>query len=163
MFKPNDYVVYKRSVCQVKSITKNSFANKDYYTLIPIDDNSLTINIPVENEISNLRNIITKKDAEALINSIPSISIIKSEDKMLETEYKRLLSTDKLEDLISIIKTTYLRNDERKKAGKKIGDKDNTYFNRAEKYLYNELSLALNMNYEEVKKYIFKKVDELSK
>lgn len=163
MFKPNDYVVYKRNVCKIKNISQNSFSNKDYYTLISIDDTSLTINIPIENEISLLRNIMTRKEAEDLINSIPNIKPIKIEDKLLESEYKKLLATGKLEDLIAIIKTTYLRNDKRKKAGKKAGDKDNDYFNRAENYLYNELSLSLDMSYDEVKDYVFNKVNKLCK
>ena len=32
-----------------------------------------------------------------------------------------------------------------------------------EKYLYNELSISLNMNYEEVKKYVFDTVSSIKK
>ena len=46
---------------------------------------------------------------------------------------------------------------------KKISDKDNFYFDKAEKYLYNELSISLNMNYEEVKKYVFDTVSSIKK
>lgn len=40
----------------------------------------------------------------------------------------------------------------------KISDKDNTYFNLAEKYLYNELAISLNMTVDEVKEYIIRNV-----
>lgn len=44
-----------------------------------------------------------------------------------------------------------------------ILEKDDTYFKLAEKYLYNELSISLNMSIEEVKNYIFKIVNKQSK
>jgi len=163
MYQKDDYVVYKRNVCKIKDINKNSFSNKDYYILIPIDDNSLTINIPVENSEKLLRDIIKKEQAETLIKSIPNIKVINSNDKLLEVEYKNLMHSENLEDLITIIKTTYLRNDMRLKTGKKIAEKDNEYFNRAEKYLYNELSISLNMTYNEVKEYIKTTVEKLEK
>ena len=37
------------------------------------------------------------------------------------------------------------------------------YFNKAEKYLYNELSIALNMSFDETKDYIINKLKELIK
>ena len=75
----------------------------------------------------------------------------------MENEYKRLLDTRALNDLVKIIKTTYLRNKERIDNKKKISEKDDNYFNKAEDYLYTELSVALNMKKSEVKKYIIEK------
>ena len=72
------------------------------------------------------------------------------------------MRTNKQEDLIKIIKTTYLRNKEREETGKKIADKDQTFFEQAEKYLYNELSIALNMNYQEIKNYIIEYINKLN-
>lgn len=43
---------------------------------------------------------------------------------------------------------------------KKISDKDDKYFNLAEKYLYNELSISLNETIENIKEYIFKIVNK---
>lgn len=163
MFKKNDYVIYKRNVCIIKEINPNSYSGKEYYILVPIDDPSLKINIPVDKSNLLLRNIMTKEEAEALIKKIPNIKTINNNNKTLEVEYKNLMNTGNLDDLISIIKTTYLRNDSRIKSGKKIADKDNDYFNRAERYLYNELSLSLNMPYEETKEYVISKVEELCK
>ena len=159
MFKINDYVVYKRDVCLVKEI--KMISNKNYYVLSPIDDASLKISVPVENEL--IRPILSMNDANMLIEKIPNICPLTVNDKMIENEYKNLLNGDSIEDLIRIIKTTYLRNDERKNLGKKIGEKDDTYFKKAERILYNELSLSLNMSYEDVSKYVYNKVSELCK
>lgn len=64
------------------------------------------------------------------------------------------------EGLIKIIKTTYIRNKERVDNKRKIGEKDDTYFKKAEKLLYTEFSLALNMTYDETKDYVLSKVEE---
>ena len=47
---------------------------------------------------------------------------------MMENTYKELLQRGTYEDLITVIKTAYLRNENRKKNNKKISDKDNDYF-----------------------------------
>ena len=164
MYKENDYLVYKKDVCKVKEVKKNKINGLDYYVLIPIDDNSLIIDVPTDNRMGWIRDIIKKEDAEKLINRIPQIEPLKNiKDKNIETKYKELLYKGTQEDLIKIIKTTYLRNEERINNNKKISDKDFNYFNRAEKYLYNELSIALNMSFDKTKNYIINKVKELIK
>lgn len=94
---------------------------------------------------------------------MPEIKTITTEDKLLENEYKNLMNSNSLEDYVRIIKTTYLRNKKREENKKKISDKDNYYFNLAEKYLYNEFSIVLNKTYEETKKYVLEKLESLIK
>ena len=164
MYKKNDYLVYKKDVCKVKEIKKNKLNGLDYYILVPIDDDSLIIDVPTDNRMGYIKDIITKEEAEKLINSIPQIEPLSNiEDKNIENRYKNLIYNGTREDLIKIIKTTYLRNEERIKNKKRISDKDLNYFNKAEKYLYNELSIALNMSFDETKDYIISKVKELIK
>ena len=158
MFKIGEFVIYKRDLCKIKSIEKNLTNNLEYYCLSPIEDDSLSIKVPTTNKFNYLRYPISKKQAEELINSIPSILPLNTNDKLLEAEYKALMKTNHHEDLIKIIKTTYLRNEFRKNNGKKIGDKDLTYFNQAERFLYNELSFSLGKGYDECKNYIIEKV-----
>lgn len=127
----------------------------------PIDDDSLIINIPIENKLGLIRDIIAPKDAKELIKQIPKIPPIENiNEKNLETRYKEMLNTRNNENLIKIIKTTFLRNKNRTDNKKKISEKDNKYFKLAEKYLYNELSISLNISVEDVKNYIFKIVNK---
>ena len=164
MYKANDYLVYKKDVCKVKEVRKNNMTGLDYYMLVPIDDDTLIIDVPTDNRMGWIRDIISKENAEELINNIPSIQPLKNiDEKNIENSYKNLIYNGNHEDLIKIIKTAYLRNEERIKNKKKTSDKDSNYFNRAEKYLYNELSIALNKTYEETKEYIVNKVQELIK
>lgn len=152
MYKINDYIIYKRDVCIIKEIKENYIKGKDYYRISPITDSSLIINVPVDND--TLKILPTKEEALNIIESIPQVEEIKSDDKSLENIYKELLATENLLDLVKIIKTTYLRNQKRKESGKKIGDKDESYFQKAEKYLYSTLSISLNMTYNDCKEYI---------
>lgn len=161
MFKINDYVVYKKDVCKIIDIKEKQFNNQNYFVLAPIDDNSLKIDVPVDNRCGYLRELITKDEAQKIIQDIPNIEIIKNNDKMIETEYRNLLNSNKHRDLIKIIKTTYLRNKERLDSNKKVRDKDLQYFELAEKYLYNEFSIVLNLTYEETKNFVITKVLEL--
>ena len=158
MYKVDDLLVYKKDLCRVKEIKYKYLRNTDYYVLSPITDDSLKIQVPVDSKV--IRNIISKEETNKIINTIPNIDIIKSDAKTLENEYKTLMQNGTHEDLIKIIKTTYLRNEERIANNKKTIDKDNYYFNQAESYLYQEFAISLNMPYNEVKQYI---IDTLSK
>lgn len=161
MYKVGNYVVYKREVCEVISIKEKKFMDMDYYVLVPISDNTLKIDVPVNNKMGYLRPLITKKEVEDIIKIIPNIKPIISTDRLIENEYRNLLNTNKHEDLIKIIKTTYLRNKERLDNNKKIGGKDDEYFKQAQNYLYSEFSIVLGMSYDETKKYVIEKVKEI--
>lgn len=153
--------MHKREVCIIQEIRKNYFQGKDYYSISPITDSSLIINVPVDSPV--IKDVISSKEAERIIKEIPNVEILASLDKYFETVYKELLETEDLLDLVRIIKTTYIRNKNRVENGKKIGDKDNAYFEKAEKLLYTSLSIALGISYEECKECIIKKLKEEGK
>ena len=157
MFGVNEYIVYRNNVCYINKIIE--IKDKKYYVLFPIDDDSLTIKVPVDN--SFIRRVISKDEVAEIIKNIINIDIIKVDnEKMIEQEYKKLLENATHENLIKIIKTSYLRNAKRKREKKKISEKDDTYFKLAEKILYNEFSVALKMNYEDTKKYVVDSVEK---
>lgn len=128
MFKVGEYIIYKRDLCKVINI------ENDYYKLSPVLDESLSIKVPVSNKFNNLRYPLSKKEAKDLISKIPNIEPITTTDKLLDNAYRELMKTNNHEDLIKIIKTTYLRNQDRMNHGKKAGDKDLTFFNQAENF-----------------------------
>lgn len=160
MYNSGDFVVYKKNVCRVREIKHNNINNKDYYILVPIDDESLIIDVPVDNKLGFIRDVISKSEAERIIDNIKNIDVLDNiNDKNIELTYKDLIYNGNQEDLIKIIKTTYLRNKKREDDKKKKSDKDSRYFEMAERYLYNELSIALNMTQSEVKNYIVNKME----
>ncbi len=161
MFKINEYVVYKRDVCKVTGIKHRNFNNKDYYVLSPVDDESLTIEIPIKRKKKFIRPLITNEEVMNIIKEIPNVEAITGKSRTLENEYKKLLNTGDHLDVLTVLKTTYLRNKEREEAGKKTTEKDTEYFELAEKMLYNEFALVLGKTYNETKKFVEKKVYEL--
>lgn len=158
MFNIDDFVVYKKDVCKVTDYKEKHIKEIDYYELVPILDNSLKIVVPVNSNF--LRKVLSSEEAEAIIDNISSIDVIKVNDKLIENEYKRLLHEGGYDGLIKIIKTTYLRNEDRINNKRKISEKDDNYFNLAEKYLYSEFSVALNIDYEHVKEYVIDRVKQ---
>lgn len=160
MYKVNDLLVYKKDVCVVEEIKQKYLRDSDYYVLSPLTDKSLKLQVPTTSNA--IRDLIKKEKIEGIIQSIPNIEVIKSDAKTLETDYKLLMQNGTHEDLIKIIKTTYLRNKERLDNNKKTADKDNYYFNQAELYLYNEFSVVLNLTYDETKQYIIDKLNNLN-
>lgn len=158
MYKVGDYLVYKKDVCKVVNIIDNV----KYYVLSPIDDESLKVDVPVDNKCGFIRNLISREELEDIIDDIPNVKVIENSDRLIdEGTYKELLKNGTHRSLISIIKTTYLRNQNRKNSKKKLSEKDEYYFNKAEKYLYTEFGIVLGMNYEDTKEYVISRVSKL--
>ena len=160
MYKSGDVVVYGRDVYRIKDVKDNYLFNKTYYIMNPIDDDSLVTSVPVDTT-SYLRDVITKEETEDLIAKIPSIEIVQASDRDIEYEYKQLLRENTLEALIKIIKTTYMRNMMRQNQNKRISEKDEQYFNQAERRLYNELSISLQLTFDETRQYVIDSVKAL--
>lgn len=158
-----DYIIYRRDVCKIIDIKKNHFNQMDYYVLVPIKDESLHIDVPTNNRLGYIKELMSKDDVINLIENMPDINKIEDDDRKLENRYKELLDDGTHESLVKIIKTTYFRNKKRIDNKKKISEKDKYYFDLAEHYLYNEISIVLNMSYEETKRYIIDKLEMISK
>lgn len=163
MYKVNDYLVYGKDVCKVEAIEEKKFNNETYYLLRPVKNKDLKISAPITDKAKKIRPLISKEEIELLITKIPLIEPITIEDKFIELEYKRLINSGTHEDLIRIIKTTYLRNKDRIEKNKKVAEKDKNYFELAEEYLYHELSITLEKSFEETKDYIVNQVTKLDK
>ena len=80
MYKKGEYVIYGSSgVCQVGDVTTLNLDNvpkdREYYVLFP-KNNGGTIYVPVDVASTKMRKVITKEDAQALIEKIPAIQPI---------------------------------------------------------------------------------------
>ena len=160
MFKIGDYVAhYKEGVCEVTSIGKLDIScsdkKKEYYTLKPLYDAGGTLYTPVENEKRQIREVITSEEAQALIEDMLNIETIGvTDEKRREISYKEALLRNQCRDWVAIIKTSYTRKMKRIASGKKVINVDDKYLNIAEKFLYGELAVALDMTKDEVNGYI---------
>lgn len=157
MYKIGDYIVYQKYVYKIVNIKEKYLTDIDYFFLENVIDKSLKVKIPITSKA--IRNIMSKEEIDKIISNIKQIDILDINEKNIELEYKQLLNSGKPEDLIKIIKTTYLRNKQRLDSKRKISDKDKNYFEQAEKLLYTEFSVVLNMNFDDTKNYIIQEVE----
>ena len=157
MYRVGDYLVYKKDVCKVKEIIEKDTGT--FYSLEPVSDSSLKIQASINSD--GIRELITRKELDNLINNISNIEIIDCDEKMIEYEYKQLLCSGNKEDLIKLIKTTYLRNKYRLENKKRKNLRDSEYMEKAEKLLYTEIGVVLNLTFEETKNFIINKVESM--
>lgn len=159
MFNVNDYVVYGlNGVCQIVFIGKDEYSKYDeteYYVLHPVDNNNLTIRVPVKKDNTTMRAICTKDHALSLIAMLPELHTVWIDDERQRTHnYKDTLKTGNTEDLVKLVKTLYLEKEARSQTGKKLTKTDEEIFNAAEKHLYEEFAVALNISSDDVVSYI---------
>lgn len=169
MFNIGDYMICgANGVCKVEEVgpleVNGISQERMYYTLRPVYASESTVFTPVDNEKIIMRPILTREEAQALIDDIPNIEIfLVDDDKKKEVLYKEALRSCDCKQLVKIIKTTYLNQKARLAAGKKIIMGDKKYFQMAEEHLYGELALALEMDKSEVKSFVVNRVKELTK
>ena len=160
MFQKGEYVIYgSNGICLVQDITTLNIPgvdkNRKYYLLKPVYMSGSTVYTPVDTAETSLRHALSKEEADSLIESIPDIPLITlSDEKTLGKTYKEYIRSNNCKAWVQLIKTIYLRKENRLMKGYKITALDNRYFNLAESSLYGELSIALGKSRDEVKSYI---------
>ena len=164
MFAAGDYIVYGNTgICQVMGVTTMDMEGipKDrlYYVLRPDGQSEGKIFTPVDNGKLAMRRVMTREDAEELIEEIPKITTLDvADDKLREEKYKECLKSCESREMIRIIKTIYLRKKERFAKGKKVTATDERYLKQAEESLYSELSMLLGVPKKEMESYITAKI-----
>lgn len=161
MLSIGNKIVYRDEVCTVVGIDKRYRDNEDYLVLNSSRDDSLIIRVPKKMAAKLTRPLITKSEIEALIKKIPSIKTIPISSWGRGAEYKELLNNGCHESIIKIIKTAYMRNQDRADKRQKSNESDKQYFRQAEKILYEEIAAALEINYDDAREYIVSKVASL--
>jgi CarD family transcriptional regulator len=168
MFEIGDYIIYgNHGVCRVEDIGGLNIPGVDQskkcYTLQPVFSKSSTLYTPIDNDKVVMRRVISNEEALELIEQIPDISLIGVEnDKQREEAYKEALRHHDCKDWIKIIKTLYVRKQERLSQGKKLTFTDEKYLNIAKDCLFGELSIAMDMNREEVEDLISERLEEVN-
>ena len=165
MFEVGDYVVYGiYGVCKVEEIGAVDIVGipKDrmYYTLVPIYAKGSKVFSPTDNKKVVMRPIISRKEAESIIDNIKEVEALWiNDEKKREDIYKQALRKCDCVEWIRIIKTLYARKQSRIAEGKKMTFSDEKYLHTAQEHLYGELAIVLGMQKENVEKFIFEKCE----
>lgn len=166
MYKIGDYIVKNgNGVCKVENVMNLDMTgidrNRLYYMLVPINDENEKIYVPVDSSAQQLRKVMSMEDAYDLIDKISAVQEISiSNDKLREQKYKEIIKDFEPGSLLRIIKTIYLRKQQRIEQGKKSTAVDEHYLTLAEKLLFSELCLALKKDKEEVHNLIVEAVNK---
>ena len=160
MFEAGEFIVYGTSgVCRVESVGAPPFEGEEdklYYTLVPVSGTE-TIYVPVDSPVF-MRPVISRAQAERLIDSIPSIEEdhFTSHSLRLSTEhYQAALQSHDCRDLVQLIKTVYAKS---RRNGRRVSQIDQRYRKRAEELLHGELAVALGIPLAEVQSYISRSI-----
>ena len=161
MFEKGEYIVYGHNgICEVEDITHLNLSGVDkgklYYVLAPLNKKESRIYYPVDREKDGrARRTITRAEAEQLLNEIPRIALIEVvNNKMREDIYKQTLYSGDCRNWVALIKTLFLRRQDRLRQGKRIASVDERYMKMAEEALYREMAFALGKSKEEMEHFI---------
>lgn len=166
MFQIGDIVVYSNhGVCKVIDIgpLAMNMADKkrEYYTLCPLYQKESIIYAPVDNQKQVMRDVISKDQANALIQKMDGIEADWiTNEKERERAYKETLKSCDCLKLAKMIKTLHIRHNKRAKLGKRMTVVDERYFKRAEEQLFEELAFVLQIELNHVDAYIQKEIKE---
>ena len=163
MYQVKDFVVLGATgVCQIVDICKDDFGDeevREYYVLDPVGGNGLTINIPTDNQTVSMRRAMTKKEIHALLRTVPDGELVwTDDDNTRRNTYSEALHSGDQHQLVQMVRTIQYQKEELEKEGKKLPGADVEALKTAEKMLYHEFALVLNIEPEQVIPFILKKI-----
>ena len=164
MYQIGDYVIYgSTGVCQITGIaerTARSGGCRKYYTIKPLYQTCM-IYAPVDSDKLFMRPVISRDEAERLIDTIPGVQTEACESHVLKElveHYESAMRSHDCGDLITLTMSIYAKKRVAQASGRRMGAVDTTFMKRAEELLYGELAVALGIPREDVPAYIAKRV-----
>ena len=156
MYSVGEKIIYgENGVCTVSKIAplemSGAVSERLFYHLEPLIGSGVYY-APVDSG-AFMRPLITRDEAEALIDSIPSIAPAVCHDNRfnhVDAFYKELFRQHSCEALVAIVKGLHLRMSEKKTKSSRA----ELTMKRAKEMLHGELSVALDMELSEVDAYI---------
>ena len=161
MFQAGDLVVYGTTgVCRVESIDQPNMTgadrNKKYYRLKPFYQDGV-IYTPVDNTKVSIRPVITREEAEELIDLIPSIraEVYRAPTlQALAQHYQSAVRSRNCQGLVELMMSIYTKQQQARAQNRRLGMVDERFMKQAERLLYGEFSIALEIPRENVAGYI---------
>lgn len=161
MFSIGDRIMYGGTgVCEIVDVAHIRAAGsgeiRPYYVLKPLYQSG-TIQTPVDNDKIPIRGVLTRQEAEELVDSIPGIPATICFEKnlsALRNHYRDAMSSFECVDLLRMTKSIYAKKKDAEARQKKIGMTDEKFLRRAEELLFGELAVALDIPVDSVSDYI---------
>ncbi len=163
MFQVNELVLFGTTgVCRVEAVEPHEMPGTPkgrlYYRLAPLYKSGV-IYVPADSESAPLRPIITREQAERLIELLPSVDAGAFDARTpqeLAAQYQQVIRQHECESLAALIVTLYTK----RQSGRKFGKIDETFLRRACELLHGELATALGLPPDEIEPYIAARIAE---
>jgi CarD family transcriptional regulator len=161
MYQCDELVVYgSTGVCRVVDVVKPYLRGEDrdklFYQLDPLYQDGV-IYTPVQGGKVQMRPVMSAEDARNLIAKIPSVHVEPCRERTLQLLSQRYQSALQSGDSLNLLKMTMSVRAKRVQAesrNRRLGAVDERYGRQAERLLFGELAVALDMPMEQVKTYI---------
>lgn len=150
-FQKDEYVFYASGgICKILDVQfaplEGMPADREYYVMRSIQDKSGLIYVPTDNETIFMRPLLNKEGAELLLKSLSQIlPIVEENGKLLRSKYLEAMQKHEPGEWVRIIKTAYNRKNEFPDRIQRLSEGERDLVARAKCFLYNELSLALEL------------------
>lgn len=149
----------KHGICRISQHVQMSGQN--YYQLTPHFDESMSIFVPVSKENELLREVLSKSEADDLISYMREIDENLIEDtKERRDDFHKKFSSGELKDLAYICRKLFLLKKSKEETNAKFCLTDSTMFEKANKMLLDELSIAYNIDRSQIFDYVSKLIHE---
>ena len=107
-----------------------------------------------------MRKALSSDEIYRLIRTMPDKALIWIDnDNLRKEKYRNILKGSDRTELISLIKTLYLHQQEQQQKGRKLHNADEQIFAEAEKILYEEFAYVLHIDRDQVLPFILKQIE----
>lgn len=164
MFSIGDYMIYGvNGVCLIEDICASPFDKKDtrtFYMLRPLGATAgSVIYTPTDNAQVPMRPLMSREDAEQLIDQIPLVPLLEVPVEKLRREvYRQAMQSCNPVEYVRLIKTVHVRRAEMIRQHKRLSETDSDFERNAKLSLYHELAVVLGVQYAEVEPYLASRV-----
>lgn len=156
MFKKGDLIVYSvHGICKVDDICEKTISHvkKSYYILHPINEKNLSISSPVDNDKVTMLELLTREEAEEILESFkgPGIEWIEIDRERGEV-YSEIVKKGNRKEIVKIANTLMRTKKKLEEIGKKFHEKDKKLLIDIQTILFSELAFSLETTSEEIAK-----------
>lgn len=165
MYKINDVVTYgSAGVCKIVDISKQKIGAREleYYVLKPSFQTSALIYVPIDNKelVNKMKPALSAGQMQELIRSMSEIDDTWTEnDAERAGKFRAILHSGDRQQLIKLIKSVYVRGKKLSDSGKRLKRIDEDFMREAEKLLYNEIAVVLNIHPDQVLTMIINEIE----
>lgn len=154
MFHIGDIIIYSLyGLSKIDDICEKTVANvtRKYYVLHPLNQSSLTISAPVDNDKVVMLKMMNPEEAEEVLQSFkqPGVSWIE-DSRQRYGKYQEIINTGNRKEIAKIANTFMRKKRELHLNDKKLHEQDRKLFEPIQTILFNELAMSLDTSIEKI-------------